>query len=185
MIFEELTPKTRALMVSEFQAEQLNTSLPPFRPNVLTDLGESVFRKIMEEHLGSGSIESLTAALSPSQYWIERGIRKMKSGPVSFFMPGHQRAKVFALTDFNTWYVRALCAQLISEGHEVCEVYRAQLAYEPRGECITLEGKKLPVREVYEGHRARYYPENTANPHALSVPAGPNCHHSIRRTRAA
>jgi hypothetical protein len=32
---------------------------------------------------------------------------------------------------------------------------------------------------VYDGHRARYWP--TENPTAVSVPFGPNCHHTIRR----
>ena len=185
MIFEELTPVVRALMISEFRAEQTSKICAPYRPKVLTALGESVFCSIMEEHLGNGSEASLALALSPSPYWVERGVRNTKNGPVPYFMPGHQRAKVFALTDFNSWYVRALCKQMMDEEVELCEVYRAQPAYEPRGECALLEGRKLQVRELYNGHRARYYPESVANPAALSIPTGPNCHHSIRRIRTS
>jgi hypothetical protein len=126
---------------------------------------------------------SNTLVLSPSKYWVERGVRNTKRGPVSYFLSGENRAKVFALTDFNTWYVRAICVLLMEEGIEECEIYRAEKAYEPRGECLGLEGRRLSVREVYAGHRARYYPEETKNPLALSVPIGPNCHHSIRRIK--
>jgi hypothetical protein len=96
-------------------------------------------------------------------------------------MPASQRAKAFALTDFNTWYVRGICRALMEAGIPECEVYRAEEAYEPRGECLQLEGEVLDVEEVYLGHRARYHPEEAKNPAALSIPVGPNCHHSIRR----
>jgi len=51
MIFEELTPEIRALMLSEFQAEQQSQTCAPYRPKVLTALGESVFCSIMQQHL--------------------------------------------------------------------------------------------------------------------------------------
>ncbi len=182
MIFEELTSVVRTHMHNEFQAEQSSQHCPPYRPKVLTALGESIFCATMEEHLLHGTEDTLRQALSPSIFWVERGIRNTKKGPVPYTLPGHLRAKVFAVTDFNSWYIRGLCKQLMIEGVEVCEVYRAEHAYEPRGECALLEGKILRVDVVYRGHRARYHPESAANPLAVSIPAGPNCHHSIRRT---
>lgn len=183
MVFEELTQAIRVLMVSEFQAEQSSSICAAYRPKVLTLAGENIFCSTMEEHLASGDESSLAIALSPSAYWVERGIRNTKKGPISYTLSGHQRAKVFAITDFNTWYVRALCKQLMNEGVETCEVYRAQYAYEPRGACLLLEGKLINVKALYEGHRSRYHPALTSNPSALSVPAGPNCHHSVRRAK--
>ena len=184
MNLEELTPAIRVHMLDEFRVEQLGTVCAPYRPRVLTALGESVFVSIMEEHLANGDEVSLALALSPSSYWFERGTRNTKKGPVSYFMSGEQRAKVFAITDFNTWYVRGLCRQLLLEGVKECEVYRTAPAYEPRGECLSLEGHKLSVLDVYDGHRRRYHPETSKDITALSIPAGPNCHHSIRRTAA-
>ncbi len=42
------------------------------------------------------------------------------------------------------------------------------------------EGLIVSVREVYDGHRARYWPE-PGNADAFSIPFGPGCHHVIRR----
>ena len=179
MYFEELNPQTRRYMVEEFRAEQLSAN--PYRPKVLTPAGEAVFVGIMEEHLANGTEATLMVALSPPRYWVEHGVRNTKKGPVPYFLPSAQRARVFALTDFNTWYVRALCRVLMEAGIADCEAYRAEVAYEPRGECANLEGQILSVAEVYQGHRARYHPEGSKDPDALSIPVGPNCHHSIRR----
>jgi len=179
MFFEELNSKTRGYMLEEFRAEQL--TMNPYRPRVLTPEGEAAFVGIMEAHLVGGTEATLTLALSQSRYWVETGTRYTRRGPVSFFMPAVERARVFGLTEFNTWYVRGLCRSLMDEGITDCVVYRAEPAYEPRGECLEIEGLALKVEDVYHGHRARYYPEDTKDPHALSIPVGPNCHHSIRR----
>lgn len=179
MIFEELNTRTRSYMLEEFRAEQLN--LATYRPKVLTPKGEAPFVGIMEEHLTAGNEATLTVALSPSRYWVETGTRHTRRGPVSYFLPAVERARVFGLTEFNTWYVRGLCRSLMEEGITECEVYRAETSYEPRGECLQMEGLVLNVADVYQGHRARYYPEDTKDPHALSIPVGPNCHHSVRR----
>jgi len=179
VFFEELNPQTRRYMLEEFREEQLSAN--PYRPKVLTPEGEAAFVGIMEEHLLGGTEASLMIALSRPRYWVERGVRNTKRGPVPYFLPATQRAKIFALTDFNTWYVRGLCRVLIEAGITDCEVYRAETAYEPRGECANLEGAILNVEEVYRGHRARYHPEESKSPDTLSIPVGPNCHHSIRR----
>lgn len=182
MLFEELNPQTRNYMLEEFRAEQQTSN--PYRPKVFTPDGEAAFVGIMEEHLVGGTELTLTIALSQPKYWVERGIRNTRNGPVPYYLPAAQRARVFALTDFNTWYVRGLCRVLIEAGIADCEVYRAEPAYEPRGECLHLERRVLDVRDVYRGHRARYHPEGTKDPNSLSIPVGPNCHHSIRRRSA-
>jgi len=179
MIFEELNTRTRNYMLEEFHTEQLSPA--PYRPKVLTPQGEAAFIGIMEEHLAAGNEATLTAALSPPRYWVETGTRYTRHGPVSYFLPAAERARVFGLTEFNTWYVRGFCRSLMEEGVTECEVYRAENAYEPRGECLQIEGLVLSVEDVYHGHRVRYYPEERKDPAALSIPVGPNCHHSIRR----
>lgn len=181
MIYEELTPRVRVMMLAEFYDEQSRPK--PYRPKILTVVGDSLFCTIMEEHLSKGDDVGLHIALSPPRYWVERGTRNTKNGPVSYFLSADVRAKTFAITDFNTWYVRGLCKVLLEEGVTDCELYRAEDAYMPRGECSFLEGRTLSVLQFYQGHRARYHPDDTKNPSTLSVPFGPNCHHSIRRIK--
>ena len=71
---------------------------------------------------------------------------------------------------------------LIDEGEEYCQVYRSAPAWESRAECLQHDGKIYSVQEIYNGHRARYWP-SPSNPTALSIPVGINCHHSIRLVR--
>jgi hypothetical protein len=57
---------------------------------------------------------------------------------------------------------------------------RADDAYQPCPECLAMEGRSFSLRDVLDGHRARYWPPENARPGALSVPTGFGCHHSIR-----
>lgn len=180
--FEELDEITRRHMLEEFRVEQGGVQPPPFRPKNLTAAGRQAFVGIMELAITDGTEETLELALSRPVYWIEEELQLRRGKQVPVTISAATRARRFAITDFNTWYVRGLCARLMTEGVEYCEVYRAHAAYSPRRECLPLEGQILHVTDVYAGHRAKYHP--AANPAAFSVPVGPNCHHSIRRLRA-
>jgi hypothetical protein len=179
--FEELDDTTRRYMLEEFRAEQLSTDPPPFRPANLTGEGEAAFVEVMERAIQGGDEETLAADLSNPHFWIttQSGIRGGRV--VTSRHRVSELARRFAITDFNIWYIRGLCRRLMDEGVDLCEVYRAAPAYVPRSECRALEGKTLLVQDVYAGHRAKYHP--VKNPRAFSIPAGPNCHHSIRRVR--
>jgi hypothetical protein len=89
-------------------------------------------------------------------------------------------AERLAVTEFNTWYVRGLAKRLLDEGVTQCQVYRAALPKWEPADCTKHEGQAYPVKDVYDGHRAKYWPE-PRNPNAFSIPAGPSCHHTIRR----
>jgi len=145
-------------------------------------MGIQVFPKEMERAIREGTEESLATALSEAAYWSssetsQRGgkIDTKKVNPA-------KAAQLLANTEFNTWYVRGFARRLIEEGEISCRVYRAAPAWEPRVECLEHEGKVYAVAEIYRGHRARYWPP-PGNRNVLSIPVGPNCHHSIRRVR--
>jgi hypothetical protein len=181
--FDELED-TRPYMLQEFRSEQASTHPPPFRPANLSPRGQAAFADIMERAIAEGNEETLVQELSDPALWIAMESYITKTGKIATrSYSANDRARRFSITDFNTWYVRGFCHRLMDEGVEECEVYRAAPAYQPRSECRTLEGGVLSVREVYEGHRAKYHP--MPNPGAFSIPVGPNCHHSIRRLVAA
>ena len=178
--FEELDGTTRRWMLEEFLAEQRSGN--PYRSSRLSSLGIKIFPIEMEKAIRKGNEETLANALSKPAYWqssetYARGgkIFARRINPI-------KAAEFLAYTEFNTWFVRGFARRLIEEGEEYCQVYRAAPAWEPRGECLQHEGKSYRVQEIYEGHRARYWPP-PGNPNALSIPVGTNCHHSIRRVR--
>lgn len=176
--FEELDGITRRWMLEEFRAEE--NSGNPYRSPRLSALGLKIFPAVMEQAIHEGNEVSLTQSLSQPTYW-KPSEPYMKSGLK------HQRkinpakaAEFLARTEFNTWYVKGFARRLIKEKEELCQVYRAAPAWEPRGECLQHEGKLYKVQAIYGSHRARYWPP-PGNPKALSIPVGTNCHHSIRR----
>jgi hypothetical protein len=154
---------------------------PIYFGRVLTAAGRDSFHGLLDAALASGTEETLELALNdqafwnPTEEWYRNGVRQR---PRQVNVAAS--AKRLAITEFNTWYVRGLCRVLLDEGVEVCQVYRAAAAFEPRGECLQHDGQTYSVLDIYNGHRARYWPE-PGRPDALAVPVGVNCHHTIRR----
>ena len=176
--FEELDEITRKWMLEEFQKEERSGT--PYRSRRLSPSGLEAFAKEMEKAIREGNEETLARALSNPAYWQpsepsqRRGkIYRKKISPL-------KATQSLAYTEFNTWYVRGFARRLIEEGEEYCQVYRAAPAWQPREECLEHEGKIYKVKEIYDGHRARYWPP-PGYPNALSIPVGPYCHHTIRR----
>ncbi len=169
---------SRAGMLAEFETEQRSAN--PFRSKALSPVGQAAFPELMRRALQAGNEESLFESLNDPKYWEPReqyernGVVRERQRNI------RQAAERLALTEYSTWYVRGLAARLLAEGVENCQVYRgAQPKWEP-GECAQHEGTIMAVRTVYDGHRARYWPE-PGNLGAFSIPFGPGCHHVIRR----
>ena len=176
--FEELTEETRAAMLQEFETEECGGS--PYRSPRLSEEGLAVFPEAMRNAITAGNEESLEDELLEPDYWREsetyRRAGVLKERRINF----GAAARSLANSEFSTWYVRGLTRRLIDEGLDTCQVYRAEEAGEPYRDCPLEEGALLGVQEVYDGHRAHYWP-TPGNPDALSVPAHPNCHLTIRR----
>jgi hypothetical protein len=178
MNFEELDAETRKHMLSEFEREEASGN--PYRGKGLSDTGRAAFSNLMREAIAKGTEETLAAALAKPQFWnptetyTRKGIEHTRTVNVA------QAAERLALTEFNTWYVRGLSKRLTTEGVTQCQVYRAAPPKWEPAECSRHENQICSVKQVYEGHRANYWPE-PGNPAAFSIPAGPNCHHTIRR----
>ncbi len=174
-VFEELDDRTREHMLREFEAEEVAN---PYRGRSLSDAGREAFPDLIRSAIRSGNEEVLVAALGQDAYWQ----------PTEPYIRGHRRVNVrqaaerLGQTEFNTWYVRGLCARLSDEGVETCEVYRAALPRWEVGACSVHEGKVFKVADVYAAHRASYWPE-PGDPNAITIPFGPGCHHTIRRPR--
>lgn len=174
--FEELDQITRNYMLTEFNKEQDGL---PYLSKRMTAVGHGVFADLMRDAILDGNEVTLAAALGAPEYWVHATPR-IAGGQVR--VNTRAAAEALACTEFNTWYVRGFTRRLLDEGVTDCEVYRAAFAYQPRLECLQYEGRLLPVQALYDGHRAKYWPE-PGIPRAVSMPVGPNCHHSIRRPR--
>lgn len=177
--FEELDDTTRRWMLQEFEAEEANA---PYRSPRLSARGLLEFPRLMRAAIERGTEVSLIDDLSRPEYWNAWGLFVRQGKTHKRAINPAKAAEALGLTEFNTWYVRGLARRLLEEGEESCQVYRAAPAWEPRAECLQHDGQVYPVKTIYDGHRARYWPA-PENPGVLSIPVGTNCHHTIRRFR--
>ena len=180
LVLDELDPTTRQHMLREFEAELAGN---PYLPASLSEQGRAAWPDLMRRAILEGDDTTLRAALltdptllRPRETAVRSGVAHERN--VNFA----QASQRLATGEFNTWYVRGLSARLLAEGVESVEVYRAAVPKWEPAACSSHEGAVVAVRDVYEGHRARYWP--TENPDGFSVPFQPGCHHSIRRITA-
>lgn len=178
MQYEELDGTTREYMMAEFEKEEAGGA--PYRSKTLSDEGRLIFPDKMREAIRSGDETTLFVALGHSRYWVPTESYVRSGVPRQRRVNVRQAAERLALTEFSTWYVRGLARRLLEEGVAQCQVYRgSQPKWEP-GECSSHEGAIVSVQIIYDGHRARYWPE-PGDRNAFSIPFGSGCHHVIRR----
>ena len=147
----------------------------------LIDAGWQAWDNVMPEALANHDDDWLVDQMLDPTFWRSHRPRKLKSGGYSQSRVNPSWAsKLLCLGEFNIAYVRGLSEVLLSRGEKECVVYRADAAAEPRCECTAWEEQRFPLEDIVNGHRARYWPPNSFNPGAFSVPSGFNCHHSIR-----
>jgi len=172
MKFEELDEKTREYMFEECKKEQ---DTNPYISKLLSPQGIHEFPALIRLAIVFGNEVTLFNGLNKKELWQPLkivGLRLVKNIPA---------AKRLALTEFNTWYVRGLAKRLLDEGVKECEIYRAESPTDSPGRCSQYERRIIPVRLIYDGHRAKYWP--TIDQERFSIPYGPNCHHTIRRVK--
>jgi hypothetical protein len=119
----------------------------------------------------------LAAEMSDQKFWLTHHIYHRRGRAVRAGVP--QPSALVALTygEFNTAYVRAVATLAQSEGIETCVIYRGAPASVPRDSCTYMEDVSISISAILDGHRA--YLQDVGQSE-ISVPAGPNCHHSIR-----
>lgn len=180
MNFEELDNKTRENMLIEFDKE-INSGNPYLSKN-LSEIGKSKFPGLMRDAIKKGTEITLYESLLKPEYWVSEesytrnGITKRRK--VNYL----QSASRLAITEFSTWYVAGLAKKLLDEGEENCEVYQGQKPKWEPGDCANHEGKIVSVKEIYDNHRLRYWPE-PGDDTKFSIPFGPGCHHIIKRIK--
>ncbi len=175
MNFEDLDQTTRDFMLREFDREQQSGN--PYQSTVLSQQGLLAFSAAMRDAVAHHNEVWLMQQMSVDAYW------EQNQGGGAAVNPA-QAAERLSLTEFNTWYTTGFAARLLSEGETQCQAYRASpphISISPS--CTQHEGQIFPVQDVYDGHRAKYWP--TVNRNAFSIPFGPSCHHTIRRIKSS
>lgn len=146
----------------------------------LTEAGWYAFERAMPDALQRHDVVWLSRAMDRPEHWQASRLQRVRGGRLSRVRVNrHEAVSRLAIGEFNTAYVRGLARALILRGEHEALVYRAGPAVERRTDCTALEGRAVALQRVLDGHRARYWPAPGSRD-ALSIPSGPNCHHSIR-----
>jgi hypothetical protein len=152
----------------------------------LTDEGWENYGSVMPVALSEQDDDWLRAEMADPAFWMPKYPRRKPKG--GFTMVEYNKRDALerlCFGEFNIAYIRGLATTLLVRGETECIVYRADLAYEPRGECSEWEGEQFPLQDVVDGHRIRYWPLGQGQQGAFSIPTGPNCHHSIHAVGVA
>ena len=108
MKFEELDDATRRYMLDEFEKEEAGSN--PYVGKGLSAVGCAEFSCLMRHVIRSGNEETLIASLLNPTYWypteiyVRSGIERERRVNIQ------QAAERLSLTEFNTWYVRAIAS---------------------------------------------------------------------------
>ena len=173
----DLDPTTREYMLREFDAEQAGA---PYVPAVLSLHGRRAWPTMMRDAIEFGDDDALLndllrdpSVFNEQEQYVRQGVPRMRK------INAQQAATRLATSESNTWYVRGVAARFLAEGISHVMVYRAEEPKWAAAGCADHEGTIVPTQEVYDGHRAAYWP--TTNPGAFAIPYQAGCHHSIRR----
>lgn len=184
MNFEELDVTTRDWMMTRFEFEM--TSPNPYGSRGLSPAGLAAFPDLMRDAIRDPNDNEVSLALAldraelwnPTELYVRNGVQGERQVNV------RQASERLALTEFNTWYVAGFAHRLVDEGETECEVYRAAEPKFEHASCSSHELRTYSLADIIAGHRAGYWPE-PGDCSKLSIPAGPGCHHTIRRVRSS
>ena len=158
MDYQELTPKVRAAMLAEYNAEQASPS--QHKPEQLQNATPKIqerFHTLLRTAIQNGDGNSLQDAVTAEQLLGDPWNARMSR------------------SEFSFWYVRGLSAVILEDGETHCEIYLADDVREPHDNCTEYEDA------VFDLNTLRAHQSNSMSP--FSMPHSPWCQHLIRRPR--
>lgn len=168
----DLDTETRQQMIAELDRDLAAGAL--YLSNRLTEQGRRAYPTLLREAFEAGDDETLANALAQPgvmaahETAVRRGRSYMKRVP-------YNAPRSLAEGEFNRFYIRALCANVISFGGDHVVVVRAKPVSAPRPESEMLVGTRIDARTLLADLRDHIGVET-----ALGVPAGPNSGLSVR-----
>jgi DNA repair photolyase len=163
-----LDARTRALMLDEVEYDKARQELhiSPY----LSGQGQHDYEILLREAIKSGNEETLAARLDEHRRIARTAHRRIPSGGYSIVTVPSNAAEMIAESEFNRYYIRALCRRAIEDGIDELIVYRAKPVHEPRATSEELVESTVDPRELLQDLREH---PGDAIPQ-LGIPGGPN-----------
>lgn len=148
--FKDLSESIRVLMIGELLQDGHANKV--YVSKRLTEEGQGMFRGLLYEALLGQTNEWLAMALKQEKFWKTHEFRHHQTqGIVEAKIPSNA-SEVLSDTEFNRYYMRAVCLRAIEAGVNVI-VYRARETSRPRSGHQELIGKSFVASECLKALR--------------------------------
>ncbi len=171
---ENIDAGVRGLMVRELELDQRNGTL--YISPRLTENGAQAWPQVLREAMERHEDEWLASTLRERGYMKAEEQRAKPKGGFTIAKVPHTAPETLSEGEFNRFYARGLCAQVLESGGTHVEVYRGKEVSNPRPESEAMIGRRLSARDLLEDLR-----RSTGVEPALGLPPGPNSGLTIRR----
>ncbi len=163
--FTNLDEQTRKLMLDEINLDINNNQL--YFSKRFNATGIQLYADILQKSVTSGDEEHLAISLKQNGCFKDKEERRTKSGVTLVKVPetAHQ---TLAESEFNRFYIRALCLRAITNGQQLI-IYRARHSDNPRIESEMMINKTIDPNKLLADLR-----QNIGVDTALGLPPGPN-----------
>ena len=174
IFYESLDTAVRGYMIQELERELANGTL--YISPRLTEIGVKTWAEILREAFEQHDDVWIASILrSRGLMRIEEQRRKPKGGFTIAQVP-YTAPDTLAEGEFNRFYVRGLCVQVIASGKTDVEVYRGKEDQNPRLESEAMIGRHFSAQMLLDDLRNSQGVEP-----ALGLPPGPNSGLTVRR----
>jgi len=171
--YPDLNPEVRAIMLEELSQDISNGTL--YISPRLTPDGADRYPALAREAFSHGDDDSFAGDLSRSGAIKSHEERRKRSGGVTIAQVPVTAAQTLAEGEFNRFYMRALCVNVMRSAHGRLVVHRAKPVRDPRPESEAMIGRTVDARSLLADLKAP--PGVDA---ARGLPGGPNSGLSLR-----
>lgn len=174
--YESLDEPVRAFIRKEVERDRADGTL--YISPRLTEAGAAAWLELLLEACARHDDAWLASQLrSRGLMRTEEQRRKPKGGFTTSKVPV-TAPDTLAEGEFNRFYARGLCAEVLNSGGIEVEVYRGKTVETPRPESQAMIGRRLPAARLLEDLRSSPGVEP-----AMGLPRGPNSGLTVRRVR--
>ncbi|WP_334125407.1 hypothetical protein [Empedobacter brevis] len=145
--FLNLDEETRNLMLDEINSDINNDKL--YLSNRLSQNGKENYQPFLLESVKNGNEDTFTNLLAQGDNFNETEIVQGKSKKVP-----SNAASLLCQSEFNRYYIRAICLRAINQNQDEVEIYRGRVSSWARPESEMLIGTSLNATDLLEDLRS-------------------------------
>lgn len=176
--YDSLDESVRSCMVQELDADLRAGRL--YASPRLNDIGKQKWSVLLRQALLQHDDAWLADAVRSAELLNSSVPRHNRDGSVSMTRMPDNAADTLAEGEFNRFYIRGLCAQVLVSGGTEVEVYRGKEVQSPRPESQAMIGKHFSAAKLLDDLR-----QSTGVDTAMGLPPGPNSGLTVRSVQRA